>query len=283
MKRIKFSAITSLCAFSLFLLSCNGGATAPPPPPGGGGYSLVWSDEFNTSNGSQPDTSKWVYDTGGDGWGNHELEYYTNRAQNAQIQNGNLVITALQENYKGPDGVTRNYTSARLKTQGLFAQAYGRFEARIKIPKGQGIWPAFWMLGNDIGTVNWPQCGEIDIMENIGKEPGMVHGSLHGPSTTASTSDLTSTFALPAGQNFSDDFHLYAVEWDPTAVRFYVDANLYATMTSSQWPAGGKWVFDHPFFIILNVAVGGDWPGPPDPSIFPQTMLVDYVRVYKKN
>jgi beta-glucanase (GH16 family) len=111
----------------------------------------------------------------------------------------------------------------------------------------------------------------------------MVHGSLHGPSTTAPTSDLTSTFALPAGQNFSDDFHLYAVEWDPTVVRFYVDANLYATFNSSQWPAGGKWVFDHPFFIILNVAVGGDWPGPPDPSIFPQTMLIDYVRVYKKN
>ncbi|HXM97643.1 MAG TPA: glycoside hydrolase family 16 protein [Candidatus Dormibacteraeota bacterium] len=283
MKRIKFSAITSLCTFSLFLLSCNGGATAPPPPPGGSGYTLVWSDEFNTANGSQPDTSKWVYDAGGDGWGNNELEYYTSRPQNAQIQDGNLVITALKENYTGPGGVTRNYTSARLKTQGLFAQAYGRFEARIKIPKGQGIWPAFWMLGNDIGMIGWPKCGEIDIMENIGKEPGMVHGSLHGPSTTASTSDLTSTFALPAGQNFSDDFHLYAVEWDPTVVRFYVDANPYATFNSSQWPAGGKWVFDHPFFIILNVAVGGDWPGSPDNGIFPQTMLIDYVRVYKKN
>ncbi|HZV60488.1 MAG TPA: glycoside hydrolase family 16 protein, partial [Candidatus Eremiobacteraceae bacterium] len=191
---------------------------------------------------------------------------------------------ALKESYKGPDGVTRNYTSARLKTQELFAQAYGRFEARIKIPKGQGIWPAFWMLGNDIGTVGWPKCGEIDIMENIGKEPGSVHGSLHRPSTTGPTSDLTSTFTLPAGQSFSDDFHLYAVEWEPGVVRFYVDANLYATFNSSQWPAGGKWVFDHPFFIILNVAVGGDWPGPPDAtSTFPQTMLVDYVRVYKKN
>src|SRR6202158_106463 len=281
MKRIKFSAITSLCTFSLFLLSCNGGATAPPP--GGSGYTLVWSDEFNTANGSQPDTSKWVYDAGGDGWGNNELEYYTSRPQNAQIQDGNLVITALKENYTGPGGVTRNYTSARLKTQGLFAQAYGRFEARIKIPKGQGIWPAFWMLGNDIGMIGWPKCGEIDIMENIGKEPGMVHGSLHGPSTTASTSDLTSTFALPAGQNFSDDFHLYAVEWDPTVVRFYVDANPYATFNSSQWPAGGKWVFDHPFFIILNVAVGGDWPGSAGNGIFPHTMLIDYVRVYKKN
>jgi beta-glucanase (GH16 family) len=279
--------MSSLCYLSLLLLSCNGGAmSAPPPPPPvtGGTYSLVWSDEFNTSNGSQPDATKWTYDTGGNGWGNNELEYYTNRAQNAQIQNGNLVITAQQENYTGNDGVTRNYTSARLKTQGLFAQALGRFEARIKIPKGQGIWPAFWMVGSDIGTAGWPQCGEIDIMENIGKEPGMVHGSLHGPSTTALTSDLTSTMALTAGQNFSDDFHLYAVEWEPGVVRFYVDSNLYATFNSGQWPAGGKWVFDHPFFIILNVAVGGNWPGPPDAtSTFPQTMLVDYVRVYKKN
>jgi len=179
--------------------------------------------------------------------------------------------------------VTRNYTSARLKTQGLFSQAYGRFEARIKIPAGQGMWPAFWMLGNDITSVGWPKCGEIDIMENIGKEPGTVHGSLHGPSTSGPTSDLSAAFSLPAGQNFAGDFHLYAVEWEPGTIRFYVDTNLYATFTSSQWPAGGAWVFDHPFFIILNVAVGGSWPGSPDSTtVFPQQMLVDYVRVYTK-
>lgn len=281
--RMQFSSLIAFSALSLLLLSCNSGAMAPPPVTTGT-YTLVWSDEFNTTNGSQPDASKWNYDTGGNGWGNNELEYYTSRAQNAQIQNGNLVITAQQEIYTGPDGVTRNYTSARLKTQNLFSQAYGRFEARIKIPKGQGIWPAFWMLGNDISSAGWPQCGEIDIMENIGKEPGTIHGSLHGPSTVALTSDMTSSISLAAGQNFSDDFHLYAVEWEPGSVRFYVDANLYATFTSSQWPAGGKWVFDHPFFIILNVAVGGNWPGPPDAtSTFPQTMLIDYVRVYKKN
>jgi beta-glucanase (GH16 family) len=247
------------------------------------GYALVWSDEFNGADGSSPDPSKWTYDTGGKGWGNNELETYTNRTQNAQIKSGNLVITALKETYTGPDGVTRAYTSARLKTKGLFSQPYGRFEARIKIPAGQGIWPAFWMLGNNITSVGWPACGEIDIMENIGKEPGIIHGSLHGPSTTAHTSDASAPFSLPAGHNFADDFHLYAVEWEPATIRFYVDSNLYATFTQSQWPAGGTWVFDHPFFLLLNLAVGGDWPGAPDNStVFPQQMLVDYVRVYAK-
>ena len=185
------------------------------------------------------------------------------------------------------DGSTNNYTSARLKTQGLFSQAYGRFETRTKIPAGQGMWPAFWMLGNNITTAGWPTCGEIDIMENIGKEPGTVHGSLHGPGgpgTTSGTSDATSIFTLPAGQAFADDFHLFAVEWEPGVVRFYVDSNLYATFSESQWPAGSTWVFDHPFFIILNVAVGGNWPGSPDSTtVFPQPMLVDYVRVYTKH
>jgi beta-glucanase (GH16 family) len=247
------------------------------------GWTLAWSDEFYSPDGSSPDINKWTFDVGGNGWGNHELEYYTKRLENARIEKGNLVITARKESYTGDDGVTRDYTSARLRTQGLFAQAYGRFEARIKIPEGQGMWPAFWMLGDDIPSVGWPKSGEIDIMENIGKEPATIHGSLHGPSTTARTSDLTSIFTLPAGRNFADDFHLYAVEWSPATVRFYVDANLYATFRSSDWPAGGKWVFDHPFFIILNLAVGGDWPGSPDTSTkFPQSMLVDFVRVYTK-
>jgi beta-glucanase (GH16 family) len=246
-------------------------------------WRLVWSDEFSGADGSSPDSSKWTYDLGGKGWGNQELESYTNRKENARIEKGNLVITALKESYTGADGLTRDYTSARLKTLGLFAQTYGRFEARIKIPAGQGMWPAFWMLGEDISSAGWPKCGEIDIMENVGKEPGTVHGSLHGPSTERPTSDLTSIFSLPVGQNFADDFHLYAVEWDPEIVRFYVDSNLYASFQSSQWPAGGKWVFDHPFFIILNLAVGGNWPGSPDASTkFPQSMLVDYVRVYTK-
>jgi beta-glucanase (GH16 family) len=266
---------------ALLLFSCGGGAILQPAPPTS--YKLVWNDEFSGPNGAPPDSSKWTYDAGGNGWGNNELEYYTNRTKNAQIQGGNLVITAQKETYTGSDGVARNYTSARLKTQGLFSQAYGRFEARIKIPAGQGMWPAFWMLGNDITSNGWPKCGEVDVMENIGKEPGTVHGSLHGPSTVGPTSDVTAPFSLPAGQNFSDDFHLYAVEWEPGTIRLYVDTALYATSNSSQWPAGGAWVFDHPFFIILNVAVGGDWPGSPDgTTVFPQQMLVDYVRVYTK-
>ena len=279
--RLHSGFVLPLLALAFTPLSCGGGATLQPSPPAN--YKLVWSDEFSDPDGSSPDSSKWTYDIGGSGWGNNELEYYTNRTQNAQIKGGNLVITAQQEAYTGADGVTRNYTSARLKTQGLFSQTYGRFEARIKIPAGHGMWPAFWMLGNDITSVGWPKCGEIDIMENIGKEPGTVHGSLHGPSTSGPTSDLSAPFSLPAGQNFAGDFHLYAVEWEPGTIRFYVDTNLYATFTSSQWPAGGAWVFDHPFFILLNVAVGGNWPGSPDSTtVFPQQMLVDYVRVYAK-
>jgi beta-glucanase (GH16 family) len=193
------------------------------------GYALVWSDEFNGADGSSSDASKWTYDTGtgGNGWGNHELETYTNRTKNAQIQGGNLVITAVKETYGDPsDGVARNYTSARLRSQGLFSQAYGRFEGRIRIPKEQGMWPAFWKLGDNISSVTWPACGEIDIMENIGQEPGIIHGSLHGPSTTGRTSDASAPFSLPAGQSFADDFHLYAVEWEPATIRFYVDSNL---------------------------------------------------------
>jgi beta-glucanase (GH16 family) len=220
-------------------------------------------------------------ETGGGGWGNNELETYTNRAQNAHIQDGNLVITANKETYTGPDGITRQYTSARLKTQGLFDQKYGRFEARIKIPQGQGMWPAFWMLGSNIGTIGWPACGEIDIMENIGKEPDKVHGSMHGPGYSGSHG-LTGTYTVPSGK-FADDFHIFAVEWETSAVRFYVDGNLYETRTPSDLPPGSTWVFDHPFFILLNVAVGGDWPGSPDnTTVFPQTMQVDYVRVYTK-
>jgi beta-glucanase (GH16 family) len=216
-------------------------------------------------------------ETGGGGWGNNELESYTSRPENAKVQDGNLVITAIQENFTGTDGITRPYTSARLKTQGKFDQKYGRFEARIKIPAGQGIWPAFWMLGNNIDTAQWPSCGEIDIMENIGKEPSMVHGSLHGTGF-----DSTATYTLSTGK-FADDFHVYAVEWEPGVVRFYVDGNLYDTRTSANVPAGGTWAFDHPFFLLLNVAVGGNWPGSPDgTSTFPQTMLVDYVKVYTK-
>jgi beta-glucanase (GH16 family) len=254
-------------------------ASRPQSPTG---WTLTWSDEFNAPDGTPADNTKWGLETGGNGWGNQELEYYTNRSENSFQQGGNLVIKVLQEKHIGTDQVTRDYTSARLKTAGKFSQRYGRFEARIKIPRGQGIWPAFWMLGDDIGQVGWPKCGEIDIMENIGKEPSLVHGTIHGPGYSGDKGP-GSPFALPDNAHFADDFHIYAVEWEPKAIRFYVDDHLYATRTPAELPQGTKWVYDHPFFLLLNVAVGGSWPGNPDATTqFPQTMLVDYVKVYKR-
>jgi beta-glucanase (GH16 family) len=272
------------CGGSASTTSSSGGSTTPPPPTTGT-WTLTWSDEFDGANGSLPDSSKWVMETGGSGWGNNELESYTNRAENVHQQDGNLVITAMKEDYTGTDGVLRNYTSARIKTAGKFSQAYGKFEAKMKIPAGQGIWPAFWMLGSNIDSVSWPTCGEIDIMENIGKEPGTTYGTIHGPSTTDANHHFASgtSYTLPNGQRLSDDFHVYAVEWEQNTVRFYIDGTLYGTQTNANMPSGGTWVFDHPFFVLLNVAVGGNWPGNPDSTtVFPQTMLVDYVRVYKR-
>lgn len=235
-------------------------------------WTLVWSDEFNGADGTLPDSTKWTYDLGGGGWGNNELETYTNSTANVQQKGGYLVITAI----KGGTVSNPTYTSARIKTQGLYDHGYGRFEARIKIPSGQGMWPAFWMLGDDIDTNPWPNCGEIDIMENIGKLPATDFGTVHGPGSFS----IGSSYVLPSG-NLSDDFHLYAIEWDPSEIRFYIDGILYGTRTPAELPVGDTWPFNHNFFIILNVAVGGNWPGnPDDTTVFPQTMMVDYVRVY---
>jgi beta-glucanase (GH16 family) len=285
--------LLTLSLAQLVAVAGNANAQTAQPQPAAAspdGYTLVWYDEFNSTDGTTPDPKKWNYDLGGNGWGNHELEFYTNHPQNAQIKSGNLVITAQKESVTDKDG-TRDYTSARIKTQNLFAQAYGRFESRIKIPKGEGMWPAFWMLGEDISTISWPRCGEIDIMENIGKEPAAVHASLHGPAAPGTdpankkaTADLTQKFSLLGNPNLSDDFHIYAVEWEPTAVRFFIDKENYATFTRAEWPRSALWPFDHKFFVILNLAVGGDWPGPPDANtVFPQQMLVDYVRVYSRD
>jgi beta-glucanase (GH16 family) len=251
------------------LVYCFGGAA---PARAQTTWTLAWSDEFSGPAGSSPDPTKWTYDIGAGGWGNNELEYYTNSRNNSYIDGqGNLVIKAIKQRYRGSA-----YTSARLKTQGLFSQAYGKFEARIKIPYGQGLWPAFWMLGNNINTVGWPTCGEIDIMENIGKEPGTVHGSLHGPGY-----DFSAPYTLAAGQQFASNYHVFDVEWDPTQIRWYVDGILYETVSASNLAASQNWVFNQPVFIILNVAVGGNWPGSPDKTtVFPQYMYVDYVRAY---
>ena len=255
---------------------------APSPTPTPGPWQLTWSDEFDGPDGSLPDESRWTYDLGGNGFGNQELETYTKRAENVDIEQGVLVITARAEHFTGTDGIGRDYTSGRIKSQGLFAQTYGRFEARIQIPKGQGLWPAFWMLGSDISGVGWPTCGEIDIMENIGREPVTVHGTIHGPGYSGA-GGIATAFMSADGKPFADGYHLYAVEWEPSAVRFYVDDNLYATRKPTDLPGGARWVYDHDFFLLLNVAVGGSWPGSPDgTTTFPQRMRVDYVRVYKR-
>ena len=280
---MKQGLLASLLIFGCLLDGCerqaSGLVSAAPDP--GHNWVLTWSDEFTGPNGSAPDPTKWVMESGGNGWGNKELEYYAPHLKNLHLEDGKLVIEAQKEEFTGSEGVTRHYTSGRLKTQGHFSQAYGRFESRIKIPPGQGVWPAFWMLGEDFSTAGWPACGEIDVMENVDVGKSRIHGSIHGPGYSAKNS-VTSAYTISQGR-FSDDFHVFAIEWEPEVIRFYVDDELYATRTPADLPKGARWVYDHPFFLILNLAVGGDLPGNPDRSAsFPQRMLVDYVRVYSR-
>jgi beta-glucanase (GH16 family) len=235
-------------------------------------WELVWNDEFD---GDNVDPSRWVFDQGGSGWGNNELQFYTDRPENARVADGMLVIEARRE-----DRLGRDFTSARLKTQSLHAWTYGRVEARMKLPTGQGIWSAFWMLGEDIVTAKWPASGEIDIMENIGA-PRTVYATVHGPGYSGANG-IGASYNLPEG-SAADGFHVYAVEWGPDQIRWFVDDVQFASVTPDDLPSGREWVFDHPFFLLLNVAVGGNWPGnPDDTTTFPQTMLVDYVRVYQE-
>jgi beta-glucanase (GH16 family) len=243
----------------------------------------VWNDEFDGPDGSAIDSTKWGQETGGSGWNNNrERQWYSAGTENAVVRGGSLVITARTDGadkYQCGYG-TCLYTSARFNTKGKFEQKYGRFEARIQVPTGQGMWPAWWMLGNDISNVSWPQCGEIDIMENLGSEPTTIHGSMHGPGYSGGN-PLTATTESPTP--VADAFHRYTVEWEQDVVRFYFDDSLYETRTPADVPAGKQWVYDHPFFLILNLAVGGQWPGDPDPSTaFPQDMKVDYVRVFSR-
>ncbi|HCT80427.1 MAG TPA: 1,3-beta-glucanase [Micromonosporaceae bacterium] len=243
---------------------------------------LTWADEFTGAAGTPPNSSRWAYDVGGGGWGNNELEYYTTSTRNAALDgNGNLVITARRENPAGYNCWygSCQYTSARLLTAGKFTQAYGRFEARLKVPRGQGLWPAFWMLGDNIGQVGWPASGEIDIMENVGFEPNTVHGTLHGPGYSGG-SGVGGAYSLPGGAAFADAFHTFTIDWAPDSITWYVDGVQYQRRTAADL-RGNPWVFNRPFFMILNVAVGGNWPGSPNAStVFPQTMVLDYVRVY---
>jgi beta-glucanase (GH16 family) len=250
-------------------------SSAPPPRmpaapgPSPAGWKLVWNDEFDGPSLGP----SWSPETGGNGWGNNEKQFY--RPENARVEGGFLVIEARREQYG-----SRAYTSARLKTQGHVSWRYGRIEARIRIPRGQGIWPAFWCLGDDIASVRWPASGEIDIVEVIGREPRRVYGTVHGPGYSGA-SGVSSFFSLPAGE-VADAFHVFAIEWEEAAVRWYFDDVQFKTVTPADLP--GRWVFNHPFFLILNVAVGGNWPGDPDETtVFPQRMYVDYVRVYQRS
>jgi len=233
---------------------------------------LILEDNFDVDGA--PDSSLWGYDIGGNGWGNNELQYYTDRAENVKVENGMLHITALQEDYEGS-----GYTSARILTKGLYKKTYGRYEARIKLPWGKGLWPAFWLLGGDIDQVGWPQCGEIDVMEYVGQEPTIIHGSVHGPGYSGGSA-ITKSYTLE-NDRFDTDFHIFGIEWGPDYINFYVDDVLYNQITPDD--VTGDWVYDHDFFIILNLAVGGDFVGSPNENtVFPQTMLVDYVRVYQE-
>jgi len=275
--RARAKTLSSL-AVVVLVMSAMAASTAADDRTGpGSGWTLVWSDEFDGPTGESPDPAKWGYNTGGSGWGNQELQYYTrDRANSALDGRGNLAITARAATpnrscWYGPC----QYTSARLTTYHKFSQAYGRFEARLQLPEGRGLWPAFWLLGEDIYTAGHPKSGEIDVMEYVGHEPHLVHSSLHGPNY-----DTLDTFSLPHAASFANSFHIFAVNWRPNSITFSVDGHIYGQRERND--AADGWVFDHPFFIILNLAVGGKWPGPPgDATRLPQQMLVDYVRVYR--
>jgi beta-glucanase (GH16 family) len=269
---IKNITVITIIAFSFF--GCNSDDKQSVDQRN---WQLSWSDEFNGNSGDLPDGTKWGFDlgTGVNGWGNQELQNYTNSPDNVSLDgNGNLVITAKRQNLGGSQ-----YTSARIKTQNLFTQTYGRFEARLITPYGQGIWPAFWLIGANNQTVTWPQCGEIDIMELKGQQPSIIHGSLHGPGFSGANA-ITNTFAL-SNSRFDVDYHIFAVEWDAEKIDYFVDGYLYQRIAKSDLP--GEWVYDHPFYMILNVAVGGNYLGNPNlQTPFPQKMTIDYVRVYKE-
>lgn len=238
-------------------------------------WQLVWSDEFDQAAGTSPDPSKWTFDLGRgqDGWGNQELQSYTDLPENVSTDGeGNLEITALSAG--------TGFTSARIKTQGIFEQQYGRFEARIKTPYGPGLWPAFWMLGSNIEEVSWPQAGEIDIMELRGQEPNKIAGTIHGPGYSAGNS-IGKSYLL-TNSRFDAEYHLFAIEWSRDKIDFFVDDFLYQRIERGDTP--GQWVFDQPFFMILNVAVGGTYVGfPTSQTPFPQKMIIDYVRVYQES
>ncbi|MFZ2488980.1 MAG: glycoside hydrolase family 16 protein [Anaerolineae bacterium] len=245
----------------------------PTPAVAREGWALVWNDEFD---GDGLNHSNWTFDLGGGGWGNGEAQVYTDLAENVRVQDGLLVIEARKET-NATGGF--QFTSARLKTQGLKTFQYGRIEARLKVPAGAGIWPAFWMLGSNIDQVGWPDCGEIDIMEYVGRDPNLIMGTLHGPGYSGA---LGLTSRSLQDYPIADDFHTYAIEWDQNQISWFYDDVEYHTLTRED-VGNDRWVFDQPFFLILNLALGGTLGGFISPeTVFPAQVYADYVRVYQK-
>lgn len=263
--------------------------TAPPTAPPSidpAQWELAWSDEFDGPAGTPPDPATWGYDLGDgsavglQGWGNQERQWYTDRPENAATDGeGNLLIAVrkgdgAQGCWYGPC----EHTSARITTRDRFEIQYGRLEARIKVPGDFGLWPAFWLLGTNIGTTPWPECGEIDVMEFVGRRPTEFTGTIHGPGYSGSSNYGAS---VDLGKPVGDDFHVFAIDWRPGHIAWYVDGAKYHEATPADI-APNDWVFDHPFFMTLNVAVGGNLGGPVPPStVFPTPMVVDYVRLYE--
>lgn len=271
-----------LVAVLLLLLAAQTASLATPESEASSARRLIWSDEFDGPAGASPNPTKWSFDIGGNGWGNNELQHYTARPSNACLDGqGDLVITAHAERYKGPDGVTREYTSARLQTLHTFQFKYGLMEARIQVPAGAGLAPAFWSLGNNAydGPRAWPKSGEIDAMEVLGSAPRIVHVAIHGPWSWA-PSGVGGVARSP--ELLSADFHTYGVKWGPTRISFLLDGTIYKTIKPSDLRPGSRWPFRRPSFLLLNLAVGGNWPGRPDASTpFPARMVVDWVRVWQ--
>lgn len=282
MKKYDVFKIIIAIIFCLSLLSCkkenpivNDDQKIPVPD----GWELVWHDEFERAS---IDVQKWEYEVNAHGGGNNELQYYTSRSENSYIENGCLVIQALEERYTGPEG-TREYTSARLRTYRKGDWKYGRFDIKAKLPYGKGVWPAIWMMPSESKYGTWAASGEIDIMELIGHQPNIAYGTLHYGGQWPNNVHTGKSYTLSPG-TFADDFHLFSIEWDTTQFRWYVDNIFYQSQnqwhtSSAPYPAP----FDQYFYLILNVAVGGNWPGNPDhTTVFPQKMIVDYVRVFKE-
>jgi beta-glucanase (GH16 family) len=261
---------TFFITWLFFILFFSDTADKPEPE-----WKLVWSDEFNYTG--LPDSAKWNYNVGGHGWGNNELQFYTEkRPENARVENGLLVIEARKENWQG-----KNYTSARLVTKGTGDWQYGKIEVRAKLPKGVGTWPAIWMLGSTT-PLKWPDDGEIDIMEHVGYDQGKIHGSVHCKKYYHGIGTQKTSFTMMP--DCSEKFHVYAVEWNKDIVKVSADSNVYFTFTNEH-SGYEAWPFDNKMYLLLNIAVGGNWGGQKgvDDSIWPQRMEVDWVRVYTSN